>query len=152
LSPYVVAGLGWFKFNPQLYDNGRYIDLRPLRTEGQGMAEYKDRPIYHLSQANVPFGFGIKYELSQMFTIRGEVVHRFLFTDYLDDVSKTYIDPSLFDKYLTPMQASQANAVYSRKRETPPVPGQPRGNEDSNDSYVTFSLKLGVTLGRERRW
>jgi hypothetical protein len=151
VSPYIMAGLGWFKFNPQISMNGRYVDLRPLKTEGQGMAEYKDRNIYHLSQANVPFGFGLKYELNELFTIRGEVLHRFLFTDYLDDVSKTYIDPALFDKYLAPMQAAEANAVYKRKKLTPVVPGEERGNASNNDSYVTFSVKIGITLGREKR-
>ncbi len=151
LSPYIMAGLGWFKFKPQGNINGRVIDLQPLRTEGQGFAEYKDREMYRLSQANVPFGFGLKYEISSMFNVRVEAMHRFLFTDYLDDVSTNYIDRALFDKYLSPIQAAQANALYLGKRNGEPMPGVTRGNSSSMDSYMTFTIKGGITLGRERR-
>jgi len=151
LSPYIMLGIGRFAFNPQIQMNGRYVDLQPLHTEGQGMKEYKGREPYRLRQTNIPFGVGIKYDLNSLFTIRAEVLHRFLFTDYLDDVSTTYIDRSLFEKYLSPMKASQANTVYDRKREVAPVDGAMRGDPSNKDSYMTVSLKLGVTLGRERR-
>jgi hypothetical protein len=151
LAPYIMAGLGYFRFNPQINLGGRDIDLRPLSTEGQNFPEHKDREYYNLKQSNVPVGIGLKYELSQRFTLRVEALHRFLFTDYLDDVSVTYIDRSLFTKNLPAIQAAQANAVYDLKRETPPIAGKARGNSDSKDSYMTVSLKVGVTLGREKR-
>lgn len=151
LSPYLMAGLGYYRFNPQINVNGRYVDARPLRTEGQEFPGFKDNETYNTKQVNVPVGIGVKYELSQRFTIRAEFLHRFLFTDYLDDVSRNYTDRSLFDQYLSPVQADLANAVYDLKREGEPVPGKARGNPDSKDSYMTFTIKMGVTLGRERR-
>lgn len=148
LSPYIMAGLGYYRFNPQVLVNGRYVDAKPLSTEGQRFPEFRGRESYSLKQVNVPVGFGVKYELSQLFNLRLEVLHRFLFTDHLDDVSGTYIDRVLFDKNLPPMLAEQANAVYNLKRNGEPRVGSNRGNTDSKDSYVTISLKVGVTLGR----
>lgn len=60
LSPYVLAGIGWFSFNPQSKINNQWIDLRPLHTEGQDFPEYRDRKTYHLSQANFPIGVRAK--------------------------------------------------------------------------------------------
>lgn len=156
LSPYVLAGVAWFTFNPQTNLNGRWINLAPLRTEGQTFEPFKaTREKYNLSQVATPVGIGVKYELNQLFTIRGEFLYRFLYTDYLDDVSKDYIDPALFNAYLSPANAALARAVYSRGRERDPnfndAPGVARGNSANNDSYWTASVKLGINLGRPRR-
>ncbi len=45
---------------------------------------------------SIPFGAGIKYSLNERFNIGFEILHRYTNTDYLDDVSKTYVDPSVF--------------------------------------------------------
>jgi len=107
LSPYAVAGVGLFSFDPQAKLNGQWYSLQPLHTEGQGFAEYPDRKEYKLNQLNIIAGAGIKYELSPAFNLRFELIHRFLNTDYLDDASQTdYIDPTLFYNYLTPNLAA----------------------------------------------
>lgn len=148
VSPYLVTGIGWYHFNPQAQLNGKWIDLQPLHTEGQGFAEYPDRKPYSLSQYNIPMGFGIRYEVTGMFNVRVEFLHRRLFTDYLDDASeKKYIDPSLFAKYLSPADAANARALYNRSLDGS-IPIY-RGNSNNNDSYMTLSLKLGIVLGRE---
>ncbi len=103
LRPYVFAGFGVYHFNPQgsLTDangNVTWYDLKPLRTEGEGMAQYPNRKEYSLTQFNVPMGAGIKYFLSHKTTIGLEVSYRQTFTDYIDDVSTNYIDPKYFDK------------------------------------------------------
>jgi hypothetical protein len=151
LSPYIMAGLGWFSFSPQATINGREVDLRSLRTEGQGFPEYPGREMYHTKQANVPVGVGIKFDISDMFTLRAEALHRFLFTDYLDDVSTTYIDRDAFTNNLSFVGAAQANAVYDLKKAGAPVAGAARGNSSNKDAYMTFSLKVGIMIGRERR-
>ncbi|MCY7422883.1 MAG: hypothetical protein LH478_14220 [Chitinophagaceae bacterium] len=146
-SPYVIAGGGWFSFNPQGKLNNQWVDLQPLHLEGQGFPEFPDRKAYKLSQPNLCGGVGVRYEILPSINLRLEFIHRYLFTDYLDDVSKSYIDPALFNKYLTPFQAAQARQLYK--------PGirnnKNRGESKNTDSYFTVNFKLGMTLGRTRR-
>ena len=156
LSPYLVAGVGYFKFNPQakLYSN--WIDLQPLHTEGQGFAEYPDRKPYQLSQINFPLGAGLKYEISSFVNLRAEMITRILQTDYLDDISTRYINPQLFSKYLSGDQLYNAQVLNDRRSKfNPAFPinpkgGQLRGNSQNNDAYFSFNIKVGVAIGREK--
>ncbi|HMT72567.1 MAG TPA: DUF6089 family protein [Chitinophagaceae bacterium] len=155
-SPYAIAGAGYFSFDPKAKLGGTWYSLQPLRLEGQGFKEYPDRKPYKLNQINIVSGIGVKYQISPMFNARLEFVHRTLFTDYLDDVSlDSYIDPSLFNNYLTPAQAAVAQQLYQRKSEiTPEEPAtsiNERGDPKNNDSYFSFQFKLGMILGRQRR-
>lgn len=154
-SPYIVAGIGYFSFNPQASLNGKWYDLYPLHLEGQGFAEYPDRKPYKLRQFNIPLGAGIKYELNSFINARLELVYRVLFTDYLDDVSTGYIDPALFVKYLQRPQAAIAQRLYSRMQELQPgyivKNGQERGDPKDNDAFFTIQLKFGFTLRADRR-
>lgn len=154
-SPYITGGIGVFRFRPQANLNGIWVDLAPLHTEGQGFTEYPERKPYSLTQLNFPVGIGCKYEVSALLNMRVEILHRITRTDYLDDASTRYIDPSLFDQYLSPEKASMARKLHDRQRELNPqhvtVPGSIRGNDHKNDSYFTIQLKLGFIMGRERR-
>jgi hypothetical protein len=149
-SPYIAAGIGWFSYNPQAYYQNKWVDLRPLRTEGQGFAEYPDREIYKLSQVSLPVGLGVRYELSQMFNLRFEILNRFTFTDYLDDASKPYIDRSLFYNYLSPEKAALAEALADRSANGYQEGAAPRGGFNTKDGFLTFSLKASINLGRQR--
>ncbi len=155
LSPYLFAGVGYFSFDPQTYLNGQWYSLQPLRTEGQGFAEYPDREPYQLNQVNFSAGLGVKYEINSLLSARFEVNHRFLKTDYLDDVSTNYIDASLFSNYLPTNMAAVAQQLYSRRAELDPsditLPGQQRGDPKDKDSFFTIMVKLSLTLGRSRR-
>ena len=149
-SPYLLGGVGYFSFNPQTKIGNRTIDLRPLHTEGEGFAEYPDRPEYSLNQINIPLGGGIKYELNPLMNLRAEVVYRKTFTDYLDDLSTTYIDPALFDKYLTPQKAMDARLLYDKQLVGVAGIDGKRGTSTNNDAYLSFNLKVSVIIGRER--
>ncbi len=155
VSPYFTLGVGYFSFNPQAKLNNDWIDLQPLSTEGQGFIEYPNRKIYKLNQLNIPLGLGIRYEMSNVFNLRIEFMHRFLRTDYLDDLSTRYINPALFSKYFTGTRLSNALALNDRRSKSNPLypvnatGGQIRGNPNDNDSYFTFNLKAGFTLGRK---
>lgn len=89
-TPYIFLGFGGFYFNPQTYFNGELVDLQPLGTEGQQTNTYPERRPYSLFQPSMPFGMGIKWSVSERFSLGFEWGMRLLFTDYLDDVSKTY--------------------------------------------------------------
>jgi hypothetical protein len=148
ISPYLIGGIGWFTFNPQAKYEGRWINLQPLSTAGQGFDEYPDRKPYRLSTVCVPFGVGLKYDLSPLFTTRFEIVERYTFTDYLDDASASYIEPELFDKYFTPEKATIAKALQNRSKRT--LKGIVRGGTQTEDKYLTINIKLAMMLGRER--
>lgn len=159
LRPYGVVGIGAFKFNPQGTDpsTGEWVDLKPLRTEGQGFAEYPDRKEYKLTQMNIPMGVGLKYFVSETVNLSFEILHRTTFTDYIDDVSTRYIDPDLFDNYLPAAQAQLARRM-ANKSGTPATRafavGKKRGTAENNDAYYTAGFKLAVRLnaGSDRRW
>jgi len=157
LSPYILAGVGYFTYNPQALFKGNWVDLQPLHTEGQGFKEYPDRTEYRLHAVSVPVGVGVKYELSSLFNIRTEVVYRRTTTDYLDDVSTTYISRPLFYQYLSPKFAAMADALANRYKEKSPTTNYPggtvRGTTDpKNDGFFTFNIKLGMTFGRQPRF
>ncbi len=155
VSPYLVGGVGYYSFDPQAKLDGKWYSLQPLHTEGQGFDEYPDRKPYKLSQFNFAAGLGVRQEINAVLTARLEINYRFLTTDYLDDVSTKYIDAGLFTNYLPVNQAFIARQLYSRKQEINPgdktFPGQQRGNPKDNDSFFTIQLKIGLTIGRQRR-
>jgi hypothetical protein len=155
LSPYLVGGIGYFSFDPEANLNGQWIRLQPLHTEGQGFDEYRSRKPYKLNQINYPVGAGVRFELSPMFNMRLELVHRILTTDYLDDVSTNYVEPDLFYRYLPGAQAIYAELLADRQRELnsthTTVPNEIRGDPTGKDSYFSIQLKMGFILGREKR-
>lgn len=155
LSPYIVGGIGVFNFNPRAKLNDRWYDLQPLRTEGQGLPEYPDRRPYRLTQFNIPLGIGLRYEVNTNLFVRAEFVHRILFTDYLDDVSTTYVDPSVFYSHNAPAQAGVAAQLANRaipmSNGYVPAAGEQRGDPSDNDAFFTFQLKLGYTFPGEKR-
>jgi hypothetical protein len=148
LVPYGTAGVGVFHFNPQGSLNGKWFLLQPLRTEGQGMEEYPERKMYKRTQLNIPLGVGFKYYITPSFYAGAEFLYRKTFTDYLDDVSTTYIEPALFDKYFTDGRANLARQLsYRSLTPTEYQPGTPRGSAKSKDAYYTFGVRVGISLG-----
>jgi hypothetical protein len=157
LRPYGVLGLGVFHFNPQgtykdpVTGETYWVDLKPLHTEGQGFPEYPDRKNYSLTQLNIPMGVGIKYFFSENVSISFEIVHRKTFTDYIDDVSTKYIDPALFDKYLSPSQAAMARYMSNKSINGYNTPGyrkgDNRGDVTQKDAYFTSGFKIGFRIG-----
>ncbi len=157
IRPYLVGGLGIFHFNPQgeyINANGttQWVDLKPLKLEGQGMSQYPDRKPYSLTQMNVLMGGGIKYYLNDKFYVGFEILHRKTFTDYIDDVSTKYIDPRFFDQYLAPTQAAQARQLMYRENILNPTTSRQyinkqRGDPKQNDAYFSSIIRFGWRLG-----
>lgn len=147
-TPYITLGAGVFSFDPYAYLRGEKIPLRPLGTEGQGSALYPDRKQYSSMAICIPFGAGIKYSFNEKVNIAFEVLHRFTNTDYLDDVSKTYVDPSVFP--LNP-DGSVSNAQLLSDRsyeigEPIGIPNRQRGNSKQKDQFVTAMIHLTFNL------
>lgn len=152
ISPYLLAGVGYYSYNPQgqVPGTNRWVDLQPLSTEGQGFAAYPDRKAYKLKQVNIPIGFGLKHELSRLFNVRLEGVYRILNTDYLDDVSKTYINPAEFNNNFNAAKAALALRMADKQivSKTNPLGGGKRGSPGEKDAYFSLNLKLSLVLGR----
>jgi hypothetical protein len=152
LSPYLAAGAGFFSYTPKARFNNRWIGLRPLHTEGQGFAEYPDRSAYQQISWCLPLGAGVKYDAGRLLNLRLELLYRFTGTDYLDDVSKKYIDPALFSKYLPAVEAATAATVADRSAELAGGIANNknaiRGNPANKDAYFSFMLSISIALGR----
>ena len=92
--------------------------------------------------------------ISNTINIRGEFVYRKLSTDYLDDASTTYIDPTYYLNYFTGNKLNNALLLNARQYELDPTfivnDGDQRANPGNNDSYFTFNLKIAYSFGRER--
>lgn len=72
-SPYIFGGLAVFHFNPYTFDQqGNKLLLQPLSTEGEGLPGYSSN--YSRTQLALPFGGGIKYDISEKVRIAFEVL------------------------------------------------------------------------------
>ncbi|RYD89953.1 MAG: hypothetical protein EOP50_16735 [Sphingobacteriales bacterium] len=147
-TPYVTFGLGVFSYDPYAYLNGDKYFLRTLGTEGQGSTQYPDRKPYSTMAFSIPLGVGIKYNINDRMNIGFEIVHRFTSTDYLDDVSKTFVEPEVFPPNPdgTP---SAALLLSDRSYETgTPIGGKgvQRGISKQKDQFATAILYLSFNL------
>ncbi len=85
-TPYLFAGFSLFTYNPYaIYNGEKTPPLRDLGTEGQFIGEE-----YSTFQRGINFGAGLKFDLTDEWSLNVELSFRKLFTDYLDDVSTAY--------------------------------------------------------------
>lgn len=150
-TPYITLGAGVFSYDPYAYYYGQKVYLRPLGTEGQGYAQYPDRKPYGTMAFCVPFGLGVKYNLTNRVNVGFEVVHRFTNTDYLDDVSSTYVNPAIFPR-LPDGSISIAEHLQDRSDETGELIGfvngtaRQRGYPKQKDQYTTAEFTISFNL------
>ncbi len=137
-SPYVFAGVGFFHYNPKAKYDGEWIELQPLGTEGQGLPDYPDRNPYSLTSFAIPMGGGIKFALNDTWNIGAEAGIRMTFTDYIDDVSQTYVEESLL------LEKNPLSAALANRSGNPIEAGSGRGNDQVSDWYAF----IGITLSR----
>jgi hypothetical protein len=159
LKPYVLVGVGAFKFNPKARYFGtsgdEWVALQPLRTEGQGLPGYEDRKPYSLIGKAAQIGGGFKYYFGGNKFVGMEVLYRSpkgANKDYLDDVSTTYVDPIVFQS-LPQDKAALATQLYFREDELTGTPstrtpgvGEQRGDPKEGDSFFTSIIRFGWVL------
>ena len=144
-SPYVFVGISLFTFNPQANVGGTWYDLQPLGTEGQGTIAYLDRDKYSLAQLSIPIGAGIKYEITEKVNLAFEWGIRKTFTDYIDDVSTTYVNPVALSSERGAVASNLSDASLDLETKYGNV-GRQRGNSKNKDFYsfagamITFKL------------
>ncbi len=143
-TPYVFAGLAVYRFNPQALYNGQWYKLQPIGTEGQGSA-FNSSKTYSLTQFSIPFGVGVKVNVSRNIGINFEWGLRRTFTDYLDDVSGRYVDPTLLASEKGPVAAALSDRSITQ--DGTGNTGRQRGNSFTNDWYsfagimITYKMK-----------
>lgn len=147
-SPFASGGISVFHFNPYTLDgNGNKTYLKPLSTEGQGLSEYPDRKPYKLYQPSLTFGGGLRYAISKNFLVRVQANMRKTFTDYIDDVSSSYVDQNV----LLAARGPEAVELAYRGDELPtgsdyPKEGDQRGTPTEMDWYYFAGLSVEIKL------
>ncbi len=175
-TPYIYGGLALLLHNPKaqvmktdLEGNtfaqaGDWVALRPLGTEGQYStleptdANYGIKP-YSLLVIAIPFGIGTRLKLTELLDVSIEMGARYTFTDYLDDVSNSYVDLGALNSplakamsYRTSELGSPTNPNQYTGRDGVPytvqngygqeLTGNIRGNKNANDLYMVTTVRL----------
>jgi len=141
---YVFGGVGLLFTNPKgEYTDGSWVALRPLKTEGQAKT-------YSPLTLTLPVGLGFRYGISRMWRVGVEVSYVKTFSDYIDDVSTTYADPTTL--------SSPEAAYFSNPAVGNPsfAPGQKRGDSKQKDAYYHLNVIVTKNLtykdyGRQRK-
>jgi hypothetical protein len=142
---YVFVGAGVFHFNPKAQvEGGQWVNLRDLHTEGQTLVATRKQ--YGLVQFVVPVGFGFKYTFDRRWGIGLEYGIRKTFTDYIDDVSKTYYDKNLLESPLAAAMADRSDGTYPYIT----APGAQRGDPRDLDSYMFAVININYRLSTGR--
>ncbi len=183
-TPYAFVGVAVFLHNPQAQapttyldgtadpNAGQWVNLQPLGTEGQhstlqpGDANYGIKP-YSLLQVAIPFGFGARFRMTEVLDLWADIGFRYTFTDYLDDVSKNYVDLGVFKDPLAqamsyrsselPVDSNFGYSSYTSTRDGKTYttvngygseyPTNNRGSKKYNDIYMVTSVKVTYILG-----
>jgi len=119
LNPYGILGLSFFHHNPVgktpviKGETNEWVDLQPLGTEGQNTGVPGTPQPYSLWQIGVPLGLGIRYRLADKWDLSFEFCYRFVFTDYLDDVSGKFPADSVYARMLE--QGNELGVIMSNR-------------------------------------
>jgi len=147
-SPFLFGGIAVFHMDPYAFDTlGRKVFLRPLSTEGEGLAAYPGQHPYNLTGFAIPVGGGIKFRVSENVVLAFEVGFRKTFTDYMDDVSTNYVDQA----DLQAAKGSEAVEMAYRGNELKggapyPPSGTMRGSPKYKDMYYYTGIRVSVAL------
>jgi hypothetical protein len=131
---YIGVGAGALFHSPETFYNGEWVKLRPLTTEGVK---------YSVATMTIPASAGFYLTLNRKYRIGWNISWRTTFTDYLDDISNKYVDPSVL-----PNATAIALANRSRPSDLDPAaifshaPGEKRGDPSNRDSFLTSSIEF----------
>lgn len=140
---YLFAGAGGVLSNPKAEYQGTKYKLRELTTEG---VDYS--PVHFV----IPTGVGAFFTFDRVHRIGMEIQYSFAFTDYLDDVSDTYVDPESLPSEIAVILANR-NPEFVPSNPDDVVPaynnytaGNKRGNVANYDGYLLISFSYSYVL------
>lgn len=158
-TPYIFGGLGVYHFSPEALHteadgSSRWVALRELHTEGQGTSAYPERRPYQLTQLCLPFGVGFRCRLGKSVSLSAEYGFRKTWTDYIDDVSTTYVGSALLSAEVE--NGGLAGIMADRSGEVEEgyvnAAGIKRGDDSLNDWYSFFTIRVGFSLETLLGW
>ena len=153
-TPYLFAGIALFSFNPQTELNGVWYDLQTMGTEGQDLnlqdpitGVMYDKKRYSLTNFSIPFGLGMRVNFLKYYCIGLEWGFRKTFTDYIDDVSSTYVRREFLIEYRSQLIADLADRTTVVIGETQNgekiydyhAAGTARGNNAKTKDWYSFA-------------
>lgn len=146
---YVFSGITGFAYIPQGPANGGWENLRPLKTEGQGLPG--GGKSYGPFSWGVPIGIGFRIGLDPVWLFSVELSYTQTFTDYLDDVSGVYYDnDAIRDNYgsTSAYFADPSSGAFPSWTS----PGELRGDANHDDGYMFLNFSLIRDLeGKSRK-
>ncbi len=199
ITPYALIGIAGFHHNPKalapetnvhtgaaIPEAGKWVKLQPLGTEGQHAdllptdANFGIEP-YSLWQLAIPFGLGARYKLGEALDISFDISFRYLFFDYIDDISSNYVDLDVLDNDLAKVMSDRSveptgaktgddRTQYISGWNVNPYTGRDgsntynvvygygsehptnkRGGASDNDIYYVTSIKVSYIIGSSFR-
>jgi hypothetical protein len=142
-TPFAYGGIVLYHFDPYTLDaNNNRVYLQPLSTEGQGLPGYPDRKVYKLTQFAAAFGGGLRFAFTDCTSIALEFSQRKTFTDYLDDVSTSYIDRNAL---LAAKGQLAVDLAYRGDEVHNPSPYPPDGEQRGTPSEMDWYYFMGIS-------
>ncbi len=133
-TPYFYGGFNVFHFNPTAELNGERYSLRQMGTEGQTLGQE-----YNSISGGLILGGGFKIDINRDLSINIDMSTRFLFTDYLDDVSTVFPDKQT----LTDTRGPIAAALSDRSLiDGLGAQGRQRGDTKGKDKYAFVGISI----------
>ena len=137
---YVFGGVAGFYYSPQAKYKTRYVSLRPLTTEGQGLKP-GTKP-YSVVDIAIPIGGGLRYGYGFGNTVFVELGYRATNTDYIDDVSTSY-----YSREELLINRGRVSAAMSyRGDEDQYKAGRDRGSRYNKDHFLLINIGLSMPL------
>jgi hypothetical protein len=148
LTGYLTAGMAYFNHDPEGMDSfGNWHPLQPLGTEGQGWIEGVEH--YTLSGFALPFGMGFKVNLGPAMSFQMEWGMRKTWTDYLDDVSTSYVNESNLRQERGELSAELADRIILLPTGLDSSEGLQRGDPGRNDKYGYFLASISFRVSKK---
>lgn len=146
-TPFVFAGLAYYRAAPQALLDDTWYDLQPLGTEGQGTSARPGSDVYNVDNICIPFGAGFKWNVGRL-DFQVEWGLRRTYTDHIDDVSGTYVDRDLLAFENGPLAATLADPSVEGQLPIYPNEGVARGDADTRDWYQYTGLSITYVISK----
>jgi hypothetical protein len=152
---YGFVGIGGFYYNPKgRRENGDWVALKPLNTEGQGLAG--GAAAYSKYSISFPIGAYYKLTLNKKWSLGIEFSYRPTRTDYIDDVSTVYYDPQKLAAAYGSLSAEMSDpSLGISPYQTATAPngdgtGAQRGDKQK-DSYMSLEITASYIFKKQRK-